>query len=93
MKTALTVAFLILLGFGLNAFVEKQEAHRLAKVKTFLKTEDARIVWSEGMSDGEVRNFTYWKNDHCLGVIGMKGGRIYFVRGFICSDQKLTKDT
>lgn len=92
MKKILIGVFIVLFVYGLHVCVKKEEARRLVAIKTFLKSDDARVVWSEGMSDGEIRNFTYWKNDHCLAVIGMKGGKTYFVNGSHCSEHKLTKD-
>ena len=91
MKSILIGVFIVLLAYGIHIGAKKAEAHRLSIIKTFLKADDARVVWSEGMSDGEVRNFTYWKNDHCLAVIGMKGGKTYYVNGAHCSENKLTK--
>ncbi len=92
MKKWLIILAVVAIVVGLNEWAKKEEAHRLNIVKEVTGHTDARIVWSEGMSDGEVRNFTYWNGDKCQAVIGIRGDDSYYVSESHCSSNKLTKD-
>ena len=91
MKKAIIVASIVSLYFLIFSYSEKQEAKELLLIQAITEHKDARVVWSEAMSDGESRNFTYWNNDHCMGVIGIRNDKSYYVSGSHCSKYKLTK--
>lgn len=92
MKKWVIIIAVVAIIVGLNEWVKKEEARNLTIIQEVTGYKDARIVWSEGMSDGEIRNFTYWNGDKCRAVIGIRGDNSYYVSESHCSRNKLTKD-
>lgn len=90
MKNIGIIVLIVLCVFWIHSCMNQQEARQLVLIQSLTAT-DARIVWSESMSDGESRHLTYWNNDHCLATIGIRNDKSYYVRGSHCSDYKLTK--
>ena len=89
-KTILIIVLAFILSIFLYSYVKKEETYNLSLVQR-ITAEDARVIWTEDMSDGESRHLAYWNKDHCTATIGTYKNEVYFIKNSYCSENKLTK--
>lgn len=60
------------------------EKKQLALIRELVQDPKAEVKWSEGMNDGESRNYTVWRNGECSAVIGIRKDQSYYVNKSHC---------
>lgn len=85
MKVIFSVVAVLLVVLGVISYFNSESD--LDLIRSLTGYSDSRVVWSDGN-----RNFTYWNNDQCVGVIVVSGGLASYRNESYCSSVKLTKD-
>lgn len=80
---------IVLLIIGLIIFLglSMEYGNKRANVRlTNFVGHPAQTQWTEGMSDGEARYYTTWKN--CSAVIGEKSNKMYYISKVTCHSKE-----
>jgi hypothetical protein len=75
------IGLFVFLGVAME-YADKQANIRLTK----FVGQPAETKWTEGMSDGETRYYTTWKN--CSAVIGSKNDKMYYISKVTCYNRE-----